>query len=810
MKKCFLILILLFFFGFSYSQEIKRINAYFSDEKPKIDGFLYDSIWLAIPYENNFLQFEPYNGEEATQQTLVKLAYDNSAVYIAAECKTNKEGEVFSILSERDDFGQADYFGFYLDPYNTGITGYGFFVTAAGVQVDMKIDNNSQNFDWDAVWFSKVNVSDSGFIVEMRIPYSAFRFPQKDKQSWRINFYRNIQQNREISTWNYVDNSKTGILNQLGFIDNVKNIHPPLRLSFLPYISSYVQKYTNSPELGQSYNGGLDFKLGINESFTLDMMLIPDFNQIQSDDQVLNLSPYETYYDDKRYFFTEGVEIFNKGDIFYSRRIGKEPTKFDEVEGLLSENEVVVKNPPITQIFNATKFSGKTNKGLGIGFLNAFTGSSYAEILDTLTDNRRTILTEPFSNYNVFALNQPLPNNSFISLTNTNFSSFGRNYTSFVTAEEGYLRNRKNSWAISEKFALSHIFNDTLETNKGFAYRFAVAKTSGKFRVSLSQQVYSSNYNPNDLGYLRQNNIISNSLGLSYNIYKPFWHFLLWRNSFSINQQSLYDSLRYIGADFIFNSSVKFRNNFSAGIQISLTPDEVYDYFEPRAENMFYVRDPNQSFQLWVSSNYAESFAYDIIGEVYFAKLDEFSQYGFSLTTSPRIRFSDNAFFVYSNNLKYDYNNFGYVGNSETLDSVFFGKRNLKYTTNTFEFDYIFAKNVSMSLKMRHYWSLIDYYKYYTLGKNGKLYPLYYSYRYLDNKDLNYNAFTVDFYFKWIFLPGSEFSVVLKKQIISSSDDLINDYYDNFEYMYFKNSHLNSISFKFIYYIDYNSLRNIR
>ncbi len=791
------------------SQVNRTITAEFSDLKIKIDGYPIDSSWQEIAYESDFVQFEPYNNANPTSETFIKVLYDNQAVYVLAYCQSNNKSDYYTILSQRDNFGQADYFGFYIDTYNTGLTGYGFFVTAAGVQVDVKIDNNSQSYDWDEVWYSRVNLTDSGYYAEIKIPFSAIRFPKKDEQIWRINFYRNIQKNREISTWNYVDNQKTGILNQLGYLENIRIINPPLRLSFMPYLSSYVQKYTNSPVLGKSYNGGMDFKYGINESFTIDMMLIPDFNQIQSDEQTLNLSPYETYYDEKRYFFTEGVEIFNKGDIFYSRRIGKEPTKYDDVEGLLKVGEVIVKNPPITQIYNATKFSGKTNKGLGIGFLNAFTGSTYAEILDTSNNLTRTILTEPFSNYNVIALNQPLPNNSYLSLTNTNFSSFGRHYSSFVTAQEGYIRNKSNSWAIFEQAALNQIINDTMPTDRGFCYKYAIYKTSGKFRLFFSQVVYSSSYNPNDLGYLRQNNLVTNTLNLSYNILKPFGYFLNWKNSLVIKQQSLFDSLKYIGTDLTYTSSTKLKNNTTFGLSFNITPDEVYDYFEPRVQNKFYVREPIQSFSSWISTNYANPFAVDFIGSFYYARIDEDAQNGFSFLFSPRLRFSEKAFFIYSSEFVFDYNNIGYVGKSQIVDSVFFGKRNIQNRTNTLEFEYIFSENIFMGIKLRHYWSIVDYFQYYTLADNGKLYPLLYSYQYIDNQDINYNNFTVDVVFRLLFSPGSEFSIVYKKQIISSSDDLMYDYYDNFEKMYFDFAHLNSFSFKFIFYLDYNTYSNI-
>lgn len=793
---------------YSFGQGNKIFNIEHTNEKIKIDGFLDESIWENTIGDSNFVQFEPYNKQEPSEKTIVKIIYDNNALYISAECKISRKENIFKILSKRDDFGQADYFGFYIDPYNTGITGYGFFVTSAGVQIDLKIDGTDENLNWDAVWYSSVNITDTAYFIEMKIPFSAFRFPKKQNQNWNINFYRNIQKNREIVTWNYVDNSKNGILNQMGAIKGVKEINPPLRISLMPYISAYGQRYAGIKQIGKTYSGGLDLKYGINESFTLDVMLIPDYNQIQSDDQELNLSPYETFYDDKRYFFTEGTEIFDKGNIFYSRRIGKTPTLYSDVPSKLNENEIILTNPQQTQIYNATKFSGKTNNGFGIGFLNAFTGTTYAEIIDTLIDRNRTIITEPFSNYNVIALNQPLKNNSYISLTNTNFSSFGRNYYSNVTAQEAYLKNAKNSWAIFQRFSLSNIFNDTLDANRGFAYRVSAYKTSGNFRVSATQQVYSNKYNPNDLGYLRQNNLVTNSISLSYNTYKPSKNFLLWRNSINISQKSLYDSLSYIGTTITFSSSTKLKNNLSIGLSLSFSPFEEYDFFEPRVEKRFFSKEPYKNLIFWLSSNYSNSFAFDIRSTYSNSRISDQKQNGFSFLFAPRIRLSNNALFVFSNNIEYKFNDVGYVGKTASEDSVFFGKRDIRYVTNNIEFDYVFSKDISLNLKLRHYWSVIDYFEYYTLGNNGKLYPLRYSYHFVSNNDLNYNILTADLVFKWIFMPGSELSVVYKKQIISNTNNLIYDYYDNFENMYFFSPRLNSISFKVIFYLDYNLLVN--
>jgi len=758
--------------------------------------------------QDNFSQFEPFNGENPSQQTFVKFAYTNNAILISAVCKIDSSGKIFDILTNRDDFGQADYFGFYLDPYNTGITGYGFFVTAAGVQIDLKVDNTSLNFNWDAVWYSAVNKTDSGFVVEMKIPFSAFRFPKKEKQNWQINFYRNIQQYREISTWNYVDNSKNGILNQMGKVENLNNINPPVYLQIMPHVSAYIQKNSTYNKFAKFYGAGLDFKYGINESFTLDMMLIPDFTQIQTDDQVLNLSPYEVYYDEKRPFFTEGNEIFNKGNIFYSRRIGKRPSKYNEVYDMIDDDEILIKNPDQTQILNATKFSGKTNNGLGIGIINAFTLSTYAVIFDTIHNKQRTILTEPLANYNIFALNKPLKHNSYISITNTNFASFGRKYYADVIAQELLYRNKNNSWQFFERLSSSNIFKDTIKPDIGFAYQLGISKTKGSFRPAISQKVYSNNYNPNDLGYLRQNNIVDTRINLAYNIYKPHGYFLLWRNSITISYQRLFDSLKYVGTQIQIKTSTKLKDFTSIGIIGTYTPDVVYDYFEPRAEDKFFVKEPPKRIMAWVSTNYAKNFANDIKINFYFAGNKDKSQKGYGFLYSPRIRFSNKALFVYSFELRYDFNDIGYVGKSPSGDSIFFGKRNIRYTTHTLSFDYNFTKNISLNAKIRHYWSLIDYYEYYSLANSGLLYPLNYSYHFIDNKDINYNNLTADIIFRWIFLPGSEFSITFKKLVVSNTNEIINDYYDNFENMYFSTPRLNSLIFKVLFYIDAGKILN--
>ena len=810
-----ILIILFIFLNINIFAQEKKLVATEISSNVNIDGKLNEVFWEKTPIATNFIQYQPYNNQAASQRTEVKLVYDDKAIYIAAICYDSVSNNICKTLSQRDDFGQADYFGIYIDPYNKGLTAYGFFITAAGVQVDKKINNNNEDTNWDAVWNSKITHNDNGFIIEMKIPYSALRFPSNQNiQSWSINFFRYTQLNREMSSWNYIDNKKSGKITQSGKLVGLNNINAPIRLSFLPYISSYIEKSTELEKPGYSVIGGVDVKYGINESFTLDMMLIPDFGQIQTDDQILNLSPYETYYDEKRAFFTEGVEIFNKGNIFYSRRIGRRPGGYSLISDTLLENEVISKNPIETQIINTSKFSGKTKSGLGIGFLNGMTLNTYATILDTVENTERKIRTEPFTNYNVFALDQSLINNSYISLNNTNMSVFGNNYYSDVTAIESMLRNKKNSFAIFSRAAISQIYDDTAKAYIGHHYDVGFYKTSGNFRFSLKHKVYSDTYNPNDLGFLSRNNLMTNQISLSYNIYNPFWKVLYWRNTISTINQMLYEPRNYISTKFIFTSSTTFKNHLSVGIRLNLTPDVTYDYFEPRVDDRVFIERPKQYYSAWISSDYRKIFALDIVAGVYKTQDFDLHQDGGWFTIAPRLRINDKLIVIYDFRRNFDFNSYGFVEKTTDNDTIFFGERDIQTITNTLQANYIFNNKSFLSIRVRHYWSTVDYDDYYTLQQNGILSKLPRSYRYIINKDISYNAFNIDLIYTWQFLPGSELSIVFKKGINTLENIILDDFYENFDMLYNKSPHLNSLSFKFIYYFDYqsitknNSLRN--
>ncbi len=332
-KRClFSLIILLVISNSVFTQNLEKRNLEISKitESPKIDGILDDIAWKDASVANNFIQFIPYSGKEPSLQTEVKIAYDNKAIYIGATLYDSNPDSILKELSVRDAYEEtnADLFVVMLSPYNDGVNAVSFLVSAAGVQSDIKLTGNNRDLNWDAVWESEVKITEFGWVAEIKIPYSALRFPKSNNQTWGIHFFRNIRRYREWDTWNFVDINIQGFVNQMGEVSGIKDVEPPLRLSVTPYVSTYIQNNADNNKWGSDFNAGMDLKWGINQSFTLDMILIPDFGQVQSDDEVLNLSPYEIMYDEKRPFFTEGTELFNKGAIFYSRRIGAKPKNY--------------------------------------------------------------------------------------------------------------------------------------------------------------------------------------------------------------------------------------------------------------------------------------------------------------------------------------------------------------------------------------------------------------------------------------------------------------------------------------------------
>ena len=370
MKQLYILLYILIPLQFFAQETQKTYETKFVENAPVIDGVLDDEAWQNVNVATDFVMFRPERGtpEPKNLKTTVKIVYDNEAIYFSAFLQDDKPNEIPMEFQTRDHFGNADFFGIVLNPQNDGVNQTEFFVMSTGNQNDAKVlPNGNEDWNWDAVWYSEVTVVENGWIVEVKIPYSALRFSNEPIQTWSMNFHRRHQKTNEQYSWNFIPLDKGNIGLFDGLLTGIKNIDPPVRLSFSPYVSASTTALEADYNFG--WSAGMDLKLGISESFTLDATLIPDFKQVAFDNLVLNLGPYEQKYDEKRQFFTEGLDLFSKGDFFYTRRVGNTPVGRGNVS--LLENEVLISNPSTVNMLNAIKVSGRTKNGLGLGVFKA-------------------------------------------------------------------------------------------------------------------------------------------------------------------------------------------------------------------------------------------------------------------------------------------------------------------------------------------------------------------------------------------------------------------------------------------------------
>ena len=795
------VIILFFCLISKFFSQVKSVNAVRTFVSPKIDGILDDSCWVKADVADGFIQRDLHPGLSSEQKTEVRILYDNVAIYINAHCYDTSPDSILQELSTRDNEANAEAFGVFFDTYDDDINAFGFFVTAAGTQIDARYSTDGQDFNWNAVWMSSVKINATGWDIEMRIPYSAVRFSQKEIQKWGFNIIRKIRRIRETSFWNPVDPKINALVRQFGHLAGLKNIKPPVRLSLTPYVAGVLNHYpyndANVKDLTYNASGGMDVKYGLSDAFTLDMTLVPDFSQVQSDNQVLNLSPFEVQFQERRPFFTEGTELFNKGGLFYSRRVGGLPMDYNKVNSKLRDGEKVIKNPSQTQLLNASKLSGRTHSKLGIGFFNGLANNTYATVQDTL-GNKRSILTSPLTNYNIIVLDQALKNNSSVSLLNTNVTRDGHFYDANVTGAGFRVNNKANSYTIGGFGAMSNrLYSDSLKPHSGYNYNFDFGKSGGNFKWNIYSSLNTDKYNPNDLGILLQTNNTENGVNFDYNIYKPFWKVNNVYNNLSIVYQRIYKPNAFWNFGIYGRSITTFRKRFfTSGLNYGIEPMVTYDYYEPRMPNRFYTFPINYNYGGFISSDYRKPFALDISTNYRIFK--ENNRNYLNVAVSPRYRASNRLSFIYEimNDFKND--DIGFVYYNSVDDTITFGRRNMQTVSNTFSSVYKFTNKMSLSFRLRHYWSSAKYKEYYQLSNDGKLN----SYDHQINHDVNFNAFNIDMVFFWQFAPGSELNLVWKNSVLKRENTINNDYYENFKGS-FTNAQNNMLSIKVLYYIDY-------
>jgi len=779
----------------------KKTSAIKAVEPIRIDGVLDETMWQKAPVAGDFVQREPYNGKTPKFRSEVRFLYDNSGLYVGATMYDPYPDSIPVQLGLRDSEDlNADYLILMVSPFNDGINAFCFTVWASDVQSDFKLSgtNDDVDYGWDAVWLSKARRNTEGWVVEMKIPYSAIRFPKKPVQEWGLNCERQIRRFRELDTWNFIDAKVSGEVNQCGILEGIREIKPPLRLSLTPYVSGYLQNSPEDKNYSFSYNYGADLKYGLNESFTLDMTLIPDFGQVRSDDKIYNFSPFEIRYDERRQFFTEGTELFSKGGIFYSRRVGSQPKGYNLPEEQKSVNEIVTENPGTTKLINASKISGRTNGGLGIGVFNAISANTWATLSDTITGESRRVLTQGFTNYNVFVLDQNLKNNSFIDFLNTNYFMPTEGYTANVTGTSFKFANKKYTYAFSGEGFVSQKYYSHDSPDFGFRYLLSYSKISGNFLFDYQQELETDKYDPNDMGFNMINNIFSNSGSVQYNIYDPFWKLLNWYNWGNISYNCLYNGLKYTSFEIAASSNATTIKHLSLGINTTIQPIPGNDYYEPRVNGWMYVSPAYINMNSWISSDYSKIFSIDASFSGYVSPKFKSSGYGFSIT--PRYRVSDRMFMLYEFSYEKILNDVGYVNDfKDSLGNtrIIFGRRDRQTVSNVIEANYMITSTMSIDLRARHYWVTAPYYSFYSLQCDGNLMSETYS----DDPDVNFNLFNIDLTYIWNFAPGSQISLMWKNAINTFDNDVAANFFDDFGRT-IASPASNSFSIRLLYYLD--------
>lgn len=772
-----------------------------------IDGLLNDSAWKNAPAALGYTEFKPtpFRPEEYALRTEAYLLYDDEGIYISGYCHERTRDSIATELNGRDGFGNNDFIGFIFDTYTDKINGFEYFITPNGEQMDAKVTNNGEDFSWNAVWKSAAKIQNDGWSFEMFIPFSAIRFSKKHVQDWGLNISRRRQKTGQQYTWNPINVNINGFLTQEGFWTGLENIKPPLRLQFSPYLSYYANHYphhTNGVKnWTSSFNGGMDVKYGINQAITLDMTLIPDFGQVQSDNHILNLSPFEVRYNENRPFFTEGTELFNKGNFFYSRRVGGQPLHAGNVESQLLANERVVKNPTETKLINATKISGRLQKGLGIGFFNAVQNNQYAVVEDD-KGHQRKIETSPLTNYNIIVLDQTLKHNSSISFVNTSVLRSGGDYDATVTSGLFNFFDKKNTWNVGGYLAASNLSNYLPggKTLSGYQHSLYFAKVSGRFNFSVSQNLTDARFNSNDLGYFTNNNFLDHSISAGYRWTEP----KSWYNNIFVNLDG-YTSHRYTPMDFqAANLSVgvngQLKNLWQSGLTIGYEPEN-NNFYEPRIPGRVFRGWANWYMSGWLNTNAAKK--YSVYLHYLFVDRHMYKGKRYSVDLTQSFRFNERLSLSHGVFVEPQTNNIGFAA-IDAMDNIVFGRRDVNTVSNSLNIKFSLSAMMVLNIRTRHYWSRVNYLEPLLLKQDGRLqsHPAF-----PEPVNVNFNDFLVDAGFNWQFAPGSFINLMWKN---NTRHSVVSDYGSPMGDGYFRSlDHTiaapqnNNLSVRIIYFLDY-------
>ncbi|MEM9546732.1 MAG: DUF5916 domain-containing protein [Bacteroidota bacterium] len=552
----------------------KRICSAFAIDalsKLEIDGKLDEDVWNKGYWNTEFIQRQPNENQSPSVQTAFKIAFDKKYIYIGIQNFDSEASSISSRMSRRDDL-EGDWVEVILDSNHDLRSAFSFAVTAAGVKGDkiISLDGKSEDEFWNPIWYAASHIHREGWSVEMKIPFSQLRFGELKNMDWGLQVRRRYFKNEETSVWQRVPLDASGWISQFGVLQDLENSNVKKLLEIQPYVTSSLntlKKDIKDPfqsSYSKSIGMGIDGKVGVTNDLVVDFTVNPDFGQVEADPAAIALDGFQLFFAEQRPFFVENKEIYNyqfstpiigsrhnNDNLFYSRRIGGKPHGIAHVQDGESVN-----SPERTTILGAAKFGGKTSNGLSIGILEAITGKEYAEI--TSGEEVNSVLVEPLTNYFVGRVQQDLNNrNTYIgailtvanrkldqNLEQTMHASAmsggvdwlhqwnNRNYylganlvvSRVEGSKEAILNTQISIPHLFQKTDASHVVLDnerTALTGTGGDIKIGKAG-SGNFTFETGITWRSPDLELNDVGFMREADVIFNYSGMTYRFLKPF------------------------------------------------------------------------------------------------------------------------------------------------------------------------------------------------------------------------------------------------------------------------------------------------
>ncbi len=589
------------------------VTARLASAPPEIDGKLDDEAWSRVPWSDGFIQSEPYEGREPSEKTAFKIAYDDKNIYVGVRAYDSQPGKVERRMARRDQAG-GDSIDVGFDSLFDHLTAFIFSVNAAGVKADQLVANDGQSsgngddMSWDPIWDVATSVDAEGWTAEMRIPLSQLKFAARDDQVWGLQVRRTLFRNNESSDWQFIPRNTSGLVHCFGELKGLSGLAAPHQVEILPYTVGSLQYDRAVPGnpfatgRERTLQGGVDGKVGITSDLTMNFTINPDFGQVEADPSVVNLTAFETFYEEKRPFFVEGRNIlhyqlmggdgdFSMDNLFYSRRIGRNPHLTPSADGY-------VDMPQATSILGAFKLTGKTRSGISIGVLESVTSRETASIFSGGLTSQEPV--EPLTNY--FALRAQKDFNrgativgGMLTAVNRSRADDGLDFlhrAAYAGGIDLYHSWKDKNYYVSLKAVASRVEGTPaaiLATQRSSARYFqrpdadyleldpsrtSLSGTGGTLEFGKAgggQLMYVAGFSwrspgleLNDVGYLRSGDTSMQYFWAGYRIYEPFGPFR--SVSLNLNQWMGWN----FGGERIFaggnvNGNVQFKNYWSAG-----------------------------------------------------------------------------------------------------------------------------------------------------------------------------------------------------------------------------------------------------